>query len=999
MTSPAFTDISNSSRDDHEVKAYAFDCIEAEIDQLKEDVLRLREEADHGQPTNSNNGKPLARSPAATHDSAAARLQRMHEAGKAETQATSHPSRPQHLPTQMDFPALGTSHTRPSAIPMPAGEYNSRPTSYADAATTGMMDAIDRAFSTRTAKRKDTKLSDGAFPPLSNATLQSQTAASSTAGTHDTPESQDDEHCSIIVSREQMDGELSACCSTVNTTTAAHLNTGKTLRQAPRFAQPTRSSSQRVQDTLRKEVSPVSVASASSGTPARSTKGKDLNFATDKKATLRQQKRKSLPFDWMANVTAHHSGPISEPTIVPPSIGTPMSDRFSSPVHATLSKTVESWQFDRSPQAKDSTEPLHAMASEVQGQHTLRKKASSYMAPTAAATQRTIAMLGQEKTKRDVVRTKAMVTQTSPVREVQQIVTPTRSCTISSDQSSVQFILEHHPSDATTPDKSNGVAEVQNRKPANKSFTASSPTRASSRAPSMRSASVSPSKIPRRTSRVPQVSQQQTETQEKPPLPSKRSPMKMAEVSNVVPMRRTSRGHILQPIIACLDAKGLLSKTTSENAAVRALFGSDASKTGEVDSGRCGGRRSTQASSTMEMVSPQVGEARNHTSPSKTSGSVDIVQGGVMDRTSGSAQVDDRSEVLNGSGDDIFDGHHMPGDFPSASGVYSTSGYDAQMQQRRTSSLRATANEFTPTSVDRAFSGQFNMPSTLAYLPPDEWFALSPDQRQAIVELRTQTKYGSMHSANFLSSNIPMRGPIDPAWTTSSIPQTALPPPTFPELVDENGSPNGVQAGQVLRPTLSPGKKTVQWVLQDLDGKQTPLKFGRAPPPSLPPLAAYSSSTPSLSPTSDDTAPLPTPGSLPRRWHIDSAVSHRATAPRFGWEGGDGKEIRFVGYGPHAERDSPPGAGAVVHFNFGGVTASYDHVGVPNGFHCQYEDPENFHSDEVAPRSRLQWALKAGYERLPCGDVEVGCAVEHCVARGGGGGVHGSCGTCVGEQH
>jgi hypothetical protein len=182
-------------------------------------------------------------------------------------------------------------------------------------------------------------------------------------------------------------------------------------------------------------------------------------------------------------------------------------------------------------------------------------------------------------------------------------------------------------------------------------------------------------------------------------------------------------------------------------------------------------------------------------------------------------------------------------------------------------------------------------------------------------------------------------------------------------FVDENGSPNAIPIDQLLKPTIVPRKKTVQWMLQDCGGKETPVKFGRAPAPDN--TSIFDPSTPTLSSSSDDTSPLKTPHSLRGGWHIGSTLSHSP----YGWTGGDGKEIKFIGYGPHAERDP----NSVVNFNFQGRTSSFGAATVSNGFH---EDKENFSADYVAPRSQRQWAEKLGYHRVPCGNVEITHAVE-----------------------
>jgi len=186
-----------------------------------------------------------------------------------------------------------------------------------------------------------------------------------------------------------------------------------------------------------------------------------------------------------------------------------------------------------------------------------------------------------------------------------------------------------------------------------------------------------------------------------------------------------------------------------------------------------------------------------------------------------------------------------------------------------------------------------------------------------------------------------------------------------------------VQVGQVLTPSLSPGKKNVNWLLKNLDGTETPIRFGRAPPPPVPDVYT---SMPTSSPTSDTTSALQTPHNIPG-WRIGSA---RAYNP-YGWKGGDGREISFIGYGPHAERDP----NTVVDFDFRGMSARFA-TAVSNGF----ADAEENRSPFVAPKSQRQWAEKLGYSKVPCGNVKINDAVEHMPFASNG---PGYCYDCVGR--
>ena len=178
---------------------------------------------------------------------------------------------------------------------------------------------------------------------------------------------------------------------------------------------------------------------------------------------------------------------------------------------------------------------------------------------------------------------------------------------------------------------------------------------------------------------------------------------------------------------------------------------------------------------------------------------------------------------------------------------------------------------------------------------------------------------------------------------------------------------NQVRAGQVLKPTLSPGKKNLQWILQDIDGQERPISFGRAPPPPPPP-GTFSDGSPAISPTSDDTSPFKTPQGH-HAWTIGASFTSRP----YGWKGGDGQEISFSGYGPQTEYN--PMSPVNMMFFPSNHSSPLQQPHGSNSPGNQYQSPK------VWPRSQKQWAELAGYNnvatKVPCGNMEFVSAVEH----------------------
>lgn len=997
MTSFGSTVTNHNFQDGYEASRHAYDNIEAEIDQLKEDVMRLREEADQGQTTpkteqelgsdkflSTRSGPQQSVSTESALESAAARLQRQHEAGKSDNGAISqdHSTVQQPL-SPLDFPALEGSRPSSKGVSPNTPGSQQRKLSYADAITNGMIHANNHAFSAAMAKRADTKISDSTSEgPLSVASILSRTQTSSTAATQDSCENREEEEYSVIISPRSVETESSTNEPVVVSKGQHSVTNGKPAKQPPRFAQPTQSFSRRTGETLRVGSSPVSPKGSPGGSPTKSIKTKEPTLATDKRATQRQQKRKSLPGDWLGadGQQPDHIVPDVATKAAKAAMATP--EKMSSPDSAISPSSAEGWQVVEGRHAKENATMMRAKAKQLQGQSPEHQKTKSYMASTNAATQRTIATLGEEKAKRDPQpQGKSGVSHPRTAHESQHTLALQRSSTLSSETSSVQFILDRAllTSDPSLEQFSN-IAEGRSVKLHDSRIQAKAPAVAPSpmtAAPCNTDQSLS-SNLPKPATHIEHRAQHQVSRGGVSHTTDRASFESLPEVANTTTKRRTSRGHLLKPIVACLDAKGLLNKTSANNAVVESYLKSMSAESSGNASKSTSERISESSNRVSEgsfdasqqigskgpvkkALAPHLRKAREASHASTSTEATLCPEPGLL--TSGTSQ-----------GRDISDVPTLPRETPA--GVLGSSlglphGTPSVGQASRVSSLRATANEFKPTKCPTDELSHFDLQAALRYMPEDEWLRMSHAKREAVWNLRRIFNKGRPRTANaMLLQRSPPRAPLKsighlPVANTMAKANTYDP---SIKTVNDNGSPNGVQAGQILKPRLIPGKKTVQWMLQDIDGKETPIKFGRAAPPNVTPI--FEPSTPTVSSTSNDTTPLKTPHSL-RGWQIGSAFS---PVP-YGWTGGDGKEIKFVGYGPHAERDPS----SVVNFNFQGRTGSYS-ASVPNGFN---EDKENRPSEaHVAPKSQRQWAEKFGYQKVPCGNVEISQAVEYCIPFG-----------------
>ena len=896
-------------------------------------------------------------------ESAAARLRTLHEAHEVQGSALNHGQRTSQVPpSPLDFPALAPPPSSPELLPMLAGEVP-RKLSYANAATNGMIEAIDRAFPRTGKQRANSKVSKStANGQLSTngkigISATSQLQASSALKTFDLHENQDEER-SVIVASDHHDPQTHLTDGTTRASRVHESPTSKTtMKHSPTFAQPTKSFARRTDETLGRSSASVSPKSPADGSPVKSVKMREPNLATAKRAAQQQQKRKSLPGDWLNASSPQCSDATSELAVKPGNTFGHVADTTSSPAIAKAKTS------SRIPQAIEKVAVVREKKKkDLQQQSPWGKKTSSYMAPTNAATQRTIATLGNNKSNIERGPAKAAELQTDAKQSLQLSRAWPRPITPLSDSSSVHFILDtpaaHSPQRQEIDPMSREDDVTSSRKHTPPPVLSKSPPVAALRASTQRS----PTRGAKaRSSGEPPMREQPSQSNSQLP-----------PVANTTTMRRTSHSNVLTPIVARLESEGLLNRGAEKNAVFQAYLQNNSQSLGyalraarerapgtvEQHSPKAsnGLRMSPESAPTSKVVPPHLRYRSREASTTSTTSSSTLC----LENVPATSHIGQRRGLAaSASVPEIGTA--------AASTSLSTLPENTSWKTSTARSLRATAKEFKPTQSQSEASIQ-SLPYWAArFIPDEEWATLPFEVRIAITSERERYKSehwpfkgaridhpkaaagSDLNSILPLGNNIALHGLHGLHGATMS-------------FVDENGSPNNVQVDQVLKPTfINPRKKTVQWMLQDLDGTETPAKFGRAPVPSAMPV--FLPSTATISSRSDDTSPVKTPNSL-RGWQIGSTLSHIP----YGWTGGDGKEIKFMGYGPHAERDP----NSVVNFNFQGRTASFG-AATSNGYH---EEKENISHDYVAPRSQRQWAEKLGYHKAPCGDVEITHAVE-----------------------
>ncbi|KAK5165860.1 uncharacterized protein LTR77_008783 [Saxophila tyrrhenica] len=882
----------HTTQHEFEMARDAYDTIEAEIDTLKDDILRMRQEADlrsTGPNTeqelaadrflSTRSKRWLAQGSKVQEESAAVRLQRLHQGNKTNTsgpiQAQQRSSVP---PSSMDFPAL--SQHVPSRMMSPTEEpAQGRKLSYAHAATGP---------------------DSSATVPLSVSNLIEHSK--------DDLRHTKDEQDSVIILASDMRNIRSSIEPSPDTRSPGD-NTGTKL---PRFAQPTKSFARRAGETLRKDSASIVPRSPGESSPGKTMKGREPLLSTAKRAAQHQKKRSSLPGDWVNNAGG---GGNKTPDKAPKSNGKPGEN--ASPKVTGVSPSAEGRQLEKGSQAKENVAKMKLKAKDVQAATPKQKR--SYMAPTTAAAQRGIVKPGNPKPQ------PAVAKQITEVRLDAAISARPTQTISASDTSSVCFVL----------DRSNGSGSNSPRNTSNRSShipvpkIQQSPVRACGLSKPLPAGSWS--SAPGLTVNTGNVLSQATTS--------------LPDVRNTTAKRRTSHGSLLTPIVACLDAKGLLKKDTN-NAVIEAYLqnveGSAISSPSPLSALQSlPGSPTRRSDARSEISTAQYARTSGTFVPPhirlREPSAASTVTGSVAYQPMGPPALDNRSTA--------------PFEVVRRDSVMQTdSPVLGKSKSMRTALLRPTAAIFEPRTMTTAVNVPKGLAPSLEYMPQEQWSSLSPEQKSEVNHAPAM--------AGFDARNTFSRQSFHQAatWHTNAF-----------SPANQAGAPyngyarsNGVQAGQRITPSFSPGKKNVNWMLRDLDGTETPIKFGRAPPPSSGRL--FTPTTPAAATLSDDTTPIKTPFS-PNGWRIGSAFSKSP----YGWKGGDGKEIRFVGYGPHAERDP----NTVVDFDFQGKTASFS-TALSNGF----EEGNSLPSTGVAPKSQRQWAEKLGYQSVPCGNVEITHAVE-----------------------
>lgn len=212
----------------------------------------------------------------------------------------------------------------------------------------------------------------------------------------------------------------------------------------------------------------------------------------------------------------------------------------------------------------------------------------------------------------------------------------------------------------------------------------------------------------------------------------------------------------------------------------------------------------------------------------------------------------------------------------------------------------------------------------------------------------------------------------------SSISQTAV--TTCPDIF--HGKPITVEAGHVLIPNIDSVTKVISWTLQSGDnGNKIPISFGRGAPPPIGPQVSgdHKQTSPNfISPRT----PAPVPGS----WTIASEQARQV----YGWRGGNGREIKFVGHGPDAERERNNG----VRFNYQREVTRMGSRPRMIGDEIEDGSPEV----PLAPRGRRQWAQLAGSPKQPCDNIYIVGATEQMPIPFGPD-LHGYCNSCATSSH
>lgn len=283
--------------------------------------------------------------------------------------------------------------------------------------------------------------------------------------------------------------------------------------------------------------------------------------------------------------------------------------------------------------------------------------------------------------------------------------------------------------------------------------------------------------------------------------------------------------------------------------------------------------------------------------------------------------------------------------------------------------LRATAAEFMPMFMPMPVPMPASMPMPVVSLPRpppttptstirdwddalkfrdvSQWAELSPDDKRIIMAARHYERTGEVPPPDRRVS----RQDQFQALMSQHLATQSGPLLSYAEVYGL-----GVAAGQKLKPYQVPGTSGLRWIVQGTNGEEAPIHFDER----------FSSQMMATS-RSDYTPPPRGPMPSSESWTIGADASNQKN---FGWAGGAGREIKFVGYGPDAERDP----NMPVSFNFrGGSHRPYSGNRNETGPRMVGDEHD---ASPLAPRSKAQWAKLKGYTKVPCGDVNLTAATE-----------------------
>ncbi|GAB1738458.1 hypothetical protein NU219Hw_g3264t1 [Hortaea werneckii] len=867
-------------------------------------------------------------------ESPAKRLQRVHESLANAREKQWPDKKPSKSPPKdSDFPALGIGHaTSKEDLSGPvASKTEARKLSYASVASTGIKDASNIAHSA--------------------------VISSASTGRPCMPSYSEDDEKTVVQS---------------STKQASSSPYGKAT---PHFAQPTKSFARRAgENALRKDSLPSRAAELS---PSKNNQVKESLLESDKHTAQHLSKRKSIPGSWMSTDsppkpavagTSPHHGPF-----------TPMPSG------------VDEWQFVERSSAQDAAE-LNTTAQEDHVQNVPKKKSSSYMLPTAAATRRAVATGGQDQSKKPGtlrINTNQVVQGTAQLSPV--------SASAKSAASSVDSVLREKR--AVGAQRSPGSPQRKDQQVLNPSVTQRSTPNSPVR---MGEAERQKAKIaiPKIPSKIPQP----RKTRDSPHRedlgisPASKPVDPLAAVPNTVARRRTSHADILKPIFDKLDSQGLL-KTDREDSAI--VEDKDEGKVrtkpkivDREDVPETPHRMTPELAQIALLTRQGVGITGKALSPHLRSSR----QNSVASTEADTSTVNIVTETKAGNGSN--EASRTPGRDEAV--------FESAPKAASKSSLRATAQVFKPLWQAQGPAQELSLLSwqgRLDHMPAESWSAMPPDVQHSIQRLRDFSSspskrqnmrfWGNLLQATGLPSPVPALASQTPRRENKAVPILDKDGDT----VMSNTSPNEVKAGQVLKPTLSPSKKSVDWTVMDLDGKQKPVSFGRAGRSPMPLMESQHKQH-------DNAVVVPSSeGSGP--WTIGSGTPAPSRS-NYGWKGGDGKEIRFQGYGPQAERNTH----SPVRVQYGSHMGRHGQNGGSQSYKVPYTSPfsniqlsppgvqeENdsppASSQRVWPRSRKQWAEMMGYSHVPCGNIEITQATEALPL---GNPAFGCCHKCVGPN-